>query len=366
MGGSDSDGGFTKDGMGGGIYDGGAATRDFALSLSDNQAIGGSGTLGQSGRRRRRRRIDQLDDSLTLDSTVIAGNVAAGGAGGSGSSSSGQGAAPKAAASTIGGVDHDDRHVAVRQPGEGRRRRKRLRGHRSRVRGRSRRGRPLRRHGPVTLSGGLIFGNQALGGAGGSGAAGTGGPAAKAQGGGLYNLGGFSYVDNNGTYTPVVALATVSAVDANILGNQALGGAGGSGGGIGGVGAGGAAYNDAASTLSISDSLVSLNIAAGGAGGWGGGSGGAAYGGAIDNAGPDNEYSPALPGAILSLTDTIVIGNLAAGGAAASGECRRSGHRRRPLPGHRQHHHVEIDHRRGQLCVDQRRQHLWAPLPRAE
>ena len=37
---------------------------------------------------------------------------------------------------------------------------------------------------------------------------------------------------------------------------------------------------------------------------------------------------------------------------------RRTGHRRRPLPRHRQHHDPEQDPRRGQLRLDQQRQHL--------
>ncbi len=168
----------------------------------------------------------------------------------------------------------------------------------------------------ATLSGGLITDNQARGGTGGSGASSTGG---NAQGGGIYSVGGFSFVDNNGNYVPVVAFSTVTTSGVSFLGNLAAGGAGGAGGGTGGIGAGGAAYNDAASTLSISLSLISLNTAEGGAGGSGGGSGGAADGGAIDKAGPDDVYSPSLPGTVLSLSNTVVIANLAQGGSAADG-----------------------------------------------
>ena len=106
-------------------------------------------------------------------------------------------------------------------------------------------------------------------------------------------------------------LSTVNANDVTLLGNLAQGGDGGSGGGTGGTGAGGAAYNDSGSIMNISNGLLSLDAVSGGSGGSGGGSGGAGLGGAIDNAGPDDLYSPALPGAVLSLVDTVVIGNLA-------------------------------------------------------
>ena len=174
--------------------------------------------------------------------------------------------------------------------------------------------------GTTTFSGGLISGNQAIGGAGGSGSSGTGGIGGDAQGGGVYSVGGFIFVFNNdGTFSETLVIASLNASDVTLLGNLAQGGRGGAGGGTGGTGAGGAVYNESASTLSISVSLLSLNTAEGGAGGSDGGSGGAGFGGAIDSAGPNDLDSPALPGAILSLTNTVVVANLAQGGDAVEG-----------------------------------------------
>ena len=133
-----------------------------------------------------------------MTSTSLTGNQAIGGAGGSGASGAagGTGGRPRAADSTA-------------------------------------------ERATLTLTGGGISANSAIGGAGGGGSGG-GGAGGGVQGAGLFSSGtvAVTYDETTGTLVYTIVLATVNATNLNLIGNLAQGGAGGNGssGSIGGAG----------------------------------------------------------------------------------------------------------------------------------
>ncbi len=134
----------------------------------------------------------------------------------------------------------------------------------------------------MSIQGGVIAGNCAVGGGGGADSGGTGGNGANGGGGGIAVVGGESLTINGITITA----------------NAATGGAGGKGGtaGTGGNGLGGGIEIDDTSTLTITSGIVIGNLAVGGAGG------GAGDGGGVYTLGTT------------TFIDTLVTLNLAAGG----------------------------------------------------
>jgi hypothetical protein len=148
----------------------------------------------------------------------------------------------------------------------------------------------------LTLTDAPVSGDAARGGAGGAGlSSGVGGAG---SGGGLADGGAVDVTSENLSthqYYAAVVPATVTITGAIMLGDQAEGGAGGAGigagaGGAGGQGAGGAISNGAGGMLTLSNAALDLDAAIGGVGGAGGGDGGAGLGGALFNAGPSVGY----------------------------------------------------------------------------
>jgi len=135
----------------------------------------------------------------------------------------------------------------------------------------------------MTIQGGVIGGNGALGGRGGDNPGGTGGNGGNGGGGGIAIVGGESLTINGTT----------------IAANGATGGAAGKGGiaGIGGNGLGGGIEIDGISTLTVTSGIVIANLAVGGAGGGNG------YGGGIYTLGTT------------TISDTLVTFNQADGGS---------------------------------------------------
>jgi fibronectin-binding autotransporter adhesin len=133
----------------------------------------------------------------------------------------------------------------------------------------------------VTIQGGLISGNSAVGGRGGNDQGEPGGSGGSGAGGGIANM----------------FASSLTITGTTIAGNTAEGAAGGKGNtrGTGGDGMGGGIEDDGLSTLSVTGSIVAGNIAEGGGGG------GNADGGGIDT----------LGNAVI--TDTVVTFNRALG-----------------------------------------------------
>jgi hypothetical protein len=143
----------------------------------------------------------------------------------------------------------------------------------------------------LSIKGGLISGNLALGGAGGAASAGRGGAGGYAWGGGIY-------VGGQGSLT----LSGAALVD-----NSAKGGAGGQGntGGSGGWGQGGGLYVYYGGSAQLTNATIAGNAAVGGSAGQGTtpGSAGDAQGGGVF------EY-----GSTLKIVGGVILGNSAKGG----------------------------------------------------
>jgi len=135
----------------------------------------------------------------------------------------------------------------------------------------------------LTMQGGFVAGDSAVGGRGGDAPGGNGGDGGIGGGGGIANLQG----------------SALTITGTTIVGNSAVGGAGGRGStrGTGGNGLGGGIENDGISVLDGTGNILMGNAGIGGAGGGNG------YGGGVYTLGTT------------TFTDTLVTLNLAIGGS---------------------------------------------------
>ena len=200
---------------------------DFA----DNQAIGGAGQGFEGGSSDGGAIVvggasPTSAPAMTISQTTITGNVASGGA----DLATGAGGFAVGARHLQQHHPHGLEQYDQRQPGH--RRRRGAGG--TYNDGASASGAGLyNASGDVTLTNSQIINNQAIGGAGGDGASGTdGAPGGDAEGGGITSFGTvtYSYDYTTGTYTSTILVATLNATNLTLAGNQAIGGAGGSGG----------------------------------------------------------------------------------------------------------------------------------------